>query len=448
MKKQLMQLLFMGLTLSLLFVACGKEDPKPDPDPDPDPSDIVTITDQTTELMGKMKGTLREGKTYTLKGDLIIPENEEIIIQPGVTLISPKDQSGIGYEITVEGSLIAQGTSAAPILMTVPQADRKPENVFAGLWGGIQCSESAKLVVLKWVRLEYLGDQGGPGTPRAGRTRYGIWTQSSDTELILEDSWVYGCKDDVYRPNGGKINLVRNTFEFCGEDGGDGLNVKAGTVGNIAYNLFIGGATNAFKPSNEGAAVVQTNINVYNNTILNNGWRRPGYSRGANINYEVGARGSAYNNIIVNCKRGIRALEDADLQNITFDHNLYYATHQIMADEFIPSDAVASTQQVLGSNNIFGGIGTNNPLFQNYNIDEFSMEQYEAGENQPLAMNRVGSNNFRLQSGSPALGAGTVSIAPVNVTWQYATGDRAPSIMQPSADLGCYPSTGPGNNHN
>lgn len=433
--------LFMGL----LFVSCEKDDPIVDP---VEPSDIVEITDATTELEGKMKGTLKEGRTYFLKGDLIIPEDEEVVVEPGVTIIAEKDAGGIGYEITVEGSFIAQGTQAKPILMSIPEADRTMANIFAGMWGGIQCSETAKLVVLRWVRLEYLGDQGGPGTPRAGKIRYGIWTQSSETELIMEDSWVYGCKDDVYRPNGGKINLMRNTFEFCGENGGDGLNVKAGTTGNIAYNLFIGGATNAFKPSNEGASTVQTNIMVYNNTVLNNGWRRPGMSRGANINFEVGARGGAYNNIVVNCKRGIRALEDADLQNLTFDNNLYYASLQQMVDEFIPSDAVASTNQVLGSNNIFDGVRDNNPLFVTYNIDEFSFEQYEAGEGQPVDMNRVGSNNFRLQSNSPAIGAGTTSFSPVNVSWKFATGNRAPSVMQPNVDLGCYPSDGQGNQHN
>lgn len=439
------KLSLIALSIVLLFGACKKEEPIIEPE---EPSDIETITDATTELGGKMKGTLLQGRTYTLNADLIIPEDEEIVIEPGVTLIAPKDASGIGYEITVEGSLIAQGTQANPILMTIREADRTEANIFAGMWGGIQCSESAKLVVLRWVRLEYLGDQGGPGTPRAGRTRYGLWTQSSDTEMILEDCWVYGCKDDVYRPNGGKINLMRNTFEFCGENGGDGLNVKAGTVGNIAYNLFIGGATNAFKPSNEGASTVQTNIMVYNNTVLNNGWRRPGMSRGANINFEVGARGGAYNNIVVNCKRGIRALEDADLQNLTFDHNLYYATWQEMVDEFIPSDAVASTNQVLGPNNIFGEVKENDPLFVSYEIDGFTYEEYEAGESQPAGMNRVGSNNFRLQVGSPAIGAGTVDFSPVSVTWAHATGDRAPSVMQPNVDLGCYPTSGEGNKHN
>lgn len=446
MRKSILKLAAIGLITATFFSACKKEteviiDKG-------EPSDIVTVTPDMTELGGQMKGTLLEGKTYTLNGDLIIPENEEIVIEPGVTIIAGKDDGGIGYEITVKGSLIAQGTKAKPILMSIPVADRTDANIFAGMWGGIQCDESAKLVMLRWVRLEYLGDQGGPGTPRAGRIRYGIWTQSPDTEFIMEDCWIYGCKDDVYRPNGAKINLVRNTFEFCGENGGDGLNCKSGTVGNIAFNLFIGGATNAFKPSNEGASPVQSNIIVYNNTVLNGGWRRPGMSRGANINFEVGARGAAYNNIIVNCKRGIRALEDADLPNVVFNNNLYYATHQEMVDEFIPSDAVASTTQVLGANNIYGAAGENNPLFVNYAIDGFAYNDYEAGENQPLTMNKVGSNNFRLQAGSPAIAAGNTSFTPLAVSWQYAVGNRAPSIMQPAADLGCYPTSGNGNEHN
>jgi hypothetical protein len=103
---------------------------------------------------------------------------------------------------------------------------------------------------------------------------------------------------------------------------------------------------------------------------------------------------------------------------------------------------------VLGPNNLIGGLRDNNPLFVAYNIDEFTFEQYEAGENQPAAMNRVGSNNFRLQPSSPAIGAGTTSFSPVNVSWKYATGDRAPSVMQPNADLGCYPTNGQGNKHN
>ena len=435
------------VALSLLtIVSCKKKEEDVIID-DGNQNEITVIDENTTQLEGPMKGTLLSGRTYILVGDLIIPENEEIVVEDGVTIIAEGDGGPIGPEITVHGSFISMGTEQNPNLFSVPVNMRTDANIFAGLWGGIQCSDKAKLVYLKWTRMEYLGGEGGPGTPRAGSIRYGLWTLSSDTEVIVEDCHFYGVRDDVYRPVGGKINLVRNTFEYCGETGGDGLNVKAGTVGNIAFNVFYGAATNAFKPSNEGDGTVQTNINVYNNTIINSGWRRPGMSRGANINYEVGARGSAFNNIIVNCKRGMRVLETADVPNVKMDHNLYYAAFQEMVDEFIPSDAETSTLATLGSNNKIGEVNENNPMFVNYDVEQFDYNQFEAGEGQPSNMNRNEGANLRLSNGSPAIGAGTTSIAPVSVNWVYATGNRAPSIMQPSADLGAYPTSGNGNKH-
>lgn len=434
-----------GLSL-LTLVACKKDEEVEVDDGVQD--EVVTIDENTTHLNGPMRGVLKSGNTYYLNGDLIIPEGEEIVAEECVTIIAEGDGGPIGPEITVHGSFVSLGTEACPNLFSVPADQRTEANVFAGLWGGIQCSDKADLVCLKWTRMEYLGGEGGPGTPRAGKIRYGLWTLSSNTEVILEDCHFYGAKDDVYRPVGGKLNLVRNTFEFCGETGGDGLNVKAGTVGNIAYNVFYGSATNAFKPSNSGDGTVQTNIKVYNNTIINGGWRRPGMSRGANINFEVGARGEAYNNIIVNCKRGIRVLEDADLQNITIDNNLYYASFQEMVDEFIPSDAETSTLATLGNNNIYNGVNDNNPMFVSYDVDQFTYAQYEAGEAQPSNMNQNAGADLRLQGGSPAVGAGTTGFTPVSVNWVHATGDRAPSLMQPSEDLGAYPTSGGGNNHN
>lgn len=438
------KLFFGAAALAMLATACKKDEEVEVEQP---VEQVTMITEDTENLVGAMEGTLLTGRTYFLTGDLIIPEGKEIVVEPGVTIIAVGDGSEFGPEITNRGSFVSLGTANNPNLFTVPEELRTIDNVFAGLWGGIQCSETATLVCLKWTRMEYLGGEGGPGNPRAGSIRYGLWTLSSNTEVVMEDCHFYGCKDDVYRPVGGKINLVRNTFEFCGETGGDGLNVKAGTVGNIAYNVFYGSATNAFKPSNEGDATVQTNIVIYNNTIINGGWRRPGLSRGANINFEVGARGGAYNNIIVNCKRGIRVLEDADLANVSIDNNLYYATHQQMVDEFIPTDAVASTEQCLGSNNIIGGINDNDPMFMSYNPDQFSYEQYEAGELQPTNMNSNSGANLRLAMGSPAIGAGTTAFTPVLVTWNYATGNRAPSVLAPNADLGAYPTAGGGNNH-
>lgn len=425
-------------------VACSDDNPTQVEIDDPvNGDDIVTITDETTELSGEMRGTLRSGRTYTMVGDVIIPAGEEIIAEAGVTVIAEGDGGDIGPEFTVHGSFKSLGTAENPNLFTVPENLRTHENRFDGYWGGFQGSESTEALVLKFTRMEFFGGEGGPGTPRAGRIRYGFWTLSDQTEVVLEDSWFYGSKDDFFRPVGGKINIVRNVFEEIGEDGGDIINVKGGTVGNIAYNLVIGGATNAFKPSDDGESTIQTNIAVYNNTILNSGFRRAGLNRGANINFENGARGVAYNNILVNNKRGIRVLDDSDLVNIDVDYNIYYASHAEMAEEFIPSDSEGSTMQVLGDNNIFGEAGDNNPLFVNYDIDLYTMEEYNAGLSQPLEMNIVSPWDFRLQAESPAIGAGTTDFSPISVDFTL-TGAAAPTILHPSADLGAYPSNGEG----
>ena len=267
------------ITTILMLVAIGVacSDSKSPKLTDGDDGDVITITASTTELSGAMKGTLLSGRTYQVVGDLIIPENEEIRVEPGVTMVFQRDPvSGIGFEITNDGSFIAVGTAQSPILLTAPAAERIPANIFAGLWGGIQGSEKTKAIVLKHVRMEYVGAIGGEGNARAGSIRYGLWTRSDQTEVVVEDSRFYGSKDDFFRPVGGKLNIVRNVFEYMGEDGGDIINVKGGTVGNIAYNLVIGSATNAFKPSDDGSSTIQSNIGVYNNTILNGGFRRAG----------------------------------------------------------------------------------------------------------------------------------------------------------------------------
>lgn len=440
MKKITMYALFAAV---MTFAACGDDKTTVD---DGIQDSVKTVNSSTTDISGYLRGTLLAGKTYNMVGTVIIPQNETLRVEPGVTVIVGNDGSGSGFEFTVNGTFAALGTKAQPIMFTVPEADRKIENIFGGLWCGFQARPTAKALVLKWCKASYVGGQGGAGTPRAGKGTYGFASLDPNTEIIVEDCHLSGAVDDWFRPNGGKINIVRNVFEFAGETGGDGLNIKGGVVGNIAFNVFIGGATNAYKISNEGSSTVQTNVNVYNNIALNGGFRRAGNTRGANINYEVGARGYAFNNIVANCKRGMRVLADADLQNIKFDNNLYYAAFAEMVAEKIPTDAVVPTEKVLGTNNIMGSTGENDPMWQNCNLNEFSMVDLLAGSNQKRGINEKGTKDFRLKTGSPCIGKGTKQWAPVQVQWMVS-GDLAPSIMQPSTDIGAYPLDNTGNQY-
>src|SRR5258708_26932523 len=133
---------------------------------------------------------------------------------------------------------------------------------------------------------------------------------------------------------------MRNTFEKGGFVGGESLNVKDGSVGNYAYNVTIGAATNGPNASNKGTYTGdQTNLYMYNNTIVNSGYRRNADGRGGSLNFEEGAKGLSYNNIVANCKYGLRILTSpkgssdqysqnplppADFHNIRYGNNLYY----------------------------------------------------------------------------------------------------------------------------
>ena len=96
-----------------LIVGCDSADPIDD-DIDPE-GGITTITDTTTVLVGQMRGTLLQGRTYRLRGDVIIPVGEEIVVQPGVTIIAEGDGSDIGPEFTIHGSFISLGTEQQPV---------------------------------------------------------------------------------------------------------------------------------------------------------------------------------------------------------------------------------------------------------------------------------------------------------------------------------------------
>ena len=76
----------------------------------------------------------------------------------------------------------------------------------------------------------------------------------------------------MIRPAGCKYEIFRNTFEKIGLTAGECVNVKSGCVGDIAYNLAVGGTGNAFKTSNAGGLSPQSNMNTYKNTVVTGGF--------------------------------------------------------------------------------------------------------------------------------------------------------------------------------
>ena len=424
-------------------------------------------------LSGTIKGTMLAGKTYTVCGDIFVNTGDTLTIQEGVTVNFTGSSATVPAGLGVKGTLLCLGTKEKPIWLTylgVTKTDQLGANpdldpALKGKWTGVTGATTCPLMVFKWTHIEFGGAtiSSAMKSFTGSSSPYPLYFANPAGTFVLEDSWVYGSVDDPWRINGGKIHVMRNTFEKCGYTGGEAMNAKAGTIGDFAYNLCIGMATNGPKLSNINIlpGYPSSNVRMYNNTIINCGYRRAAAGRGGSINFEQDAGGMAYNNLIVNCKFGVRIVQNpiADTANIRYGYNWYYADSISVASQFIPSLSVStcisqpqetdipkpSTYLPTGwkvgdvytaPNSV---LGINNPQFINGPVP------MPAGLK--LAdISVVGTYNFALKPTSPCINAGFTGFSArgdVALDPKYG----ATEITAPGKDIGCYQSNGRGNQH-
>lgn len=430
-------------------------------------------------LCGSIAGTMLAGKTYTVSCDIYVNKGDSLVIQPGVT-INFQNKSGL----IVKGNLFSLGTANNPIWFTVagqtktdaPKVGFKvtADSAFSGLWKGVFADVTCQYLIFKWTHLQYCGAPAGYNGSAAYTiaglattdASYAIYASNGTGYFVFEDSWIYGTIDDAIRigGTGSQFAILRSTFEKCGRTGGDVLNIKAGGVGDMAYNLFVGGATNSLKAANSGIApgILNCEARVYNNTIVNSGWRQVKSGRGGSINYENGARGQVFNNLIVNCRWGLRlntnVPDTAYMYNKNYGYNYYWADSLRVANQIFPYTPGAVTKPVATDfPNPFSYLSANyqyvpdvaydgskavqvgNPLFNNYPLPMtggYALQDITAVDN----------FKFTLQPSSPCIGKGFLSFRP----FQLVPTDVKYGVTQysfPGIDIGCYQSDGTGNQH-
>jgi hypothetical protein len=291
----------------------------------------------------------------------------------------------------------------------------------------------------------------------------------------MEDSWLYGSPDDAIRYYGGNVLMVRNTMEKAGGTGGDGFNAKGGTQGIMAYNLIIGGATNGTKSANDGSTGRQCQIAMFNNTYVNDGYRNTGTfgARSGSIEVENHSRALVYNNLIVNCRFGVRiaggntvtakvyladttAGSSSDfIPQTAYGYNFYYVDAAALANQIVPTNvaqAVVTHPQAtdipnmaafLGASYTFGMqydgtslVGKNNPMFANYTLPNLNYQTQCS----------VDGYDFHLASGSPCIGKGYQGFT-ANIAIPIDANFGATAAVTPGKDLGCYQTDGSGNQH-
>ncbi len=476
------KIFFLSLSIALaatLFSSCKKlaEDKRDLYVYVPAPANPIS---DAAPLCGNITGTMLSGKTYTVGCDIYVQPTDTLIIQPGARV---NFTNGAG--IIVKGSFFSLGTKDNPIWLTVagqtktdqPKVNFKAGNdsAFNGKWKGILGDATCPYMIIKWTHIEYTGATLNAGGSTAYTVlnltatdpSYAVYFSNPNGVLVMEDSWLYGSVDDAMRVSGagGKFAILRCTFEKCGKSGGDVLNIKSGGTGDMAYNLFIGDATNGLKASDKGSGpgIAKCNVRMYNNTVINGGYRQTKTGRGGSINFEEGARGMAFNNLIVNCRFGLRILSNvaADTAYLYAGHygyNYYYADSLSVAGEIYPTTYITKPQPTdfpnpstfLPTNfnylsnsgylaTAVNAVQVGNPMFFNYPLPV-------TGGYRLQDINAVGNFKFTLQPNSPCIGKGYKGFQPLQLIptdEKYGVTD----YTQPGSDIGCYQSNGTGNQH-
>lgn len=267
-------------------------------------------------VSGDVSGVWEAGSVVGVTGHITVPEGQSLTIEEGVTVVFPTEGVGTNHvpvEFIVKGNLYCKGTADAPVLMTIPEAERTTANIHNAdhEWGGIVAYESCEEMLIDHTIIEYTGGEVVQGSPAADAGYYEagddiypqITTNNPNGRYVITNSIIrYGQSDGIYMM-GGRAIIANNIFAGNGYDGEEAVNVKSGCIVDVARNIMYSPNTNGLKLSSGGQSETryQAEVTAYNNTILNAGWRRDG-EKGGCIYAEENVLANVFNNMMVNCK--------------------------------------------------------------------------------------------------------------------------------------------------
>ena len=421
------KLMYVLLASTSLFVACKKEETEP-----VDAPVIVNeneISGEKTISGGEVSGVWKKGAKITVNGSLIIPAGKSLTIEEGVSVMFAA--ASVKQEVLVYGNLYCKGTEQNRIKFTVPD-NIKPTGInFPRLWGGILFAVSSKELLLLYTTIEYCG---AVTTQESQSVKLGFYKAAAgeglpainfrnniDGKVVIMNCIFNNLGEDGMYIEGGNCIIANNKIFTQGETGGDAINLKAGTIADICYNLVYSSNTNAFKLSNSGDRSPQCKPICYNNTIVNCAWRRPTV-KGGGVWLEAGVAAQIYNTLHVNCRFAIKN-SGADASS-KYDYNYYYGFDQLTVDQFQAGvkDVVRAPHDIAGTI-----AGSNDPLLVNYPLNTgTSNAKFDL------------SWDFHLKSNSPAINAGTTDFINNFSTNGISINGIVYTSPQPSKTIGAY----------
>ena len=388
-------------------------------------------------------GSLVWSKDTTLSESVEIPVGTSLYIEQGVT-VTCKSEVQVPVEIVVLGNLYCMGTAEKPVTFT--SDTKKPAD-----WGGIICGYNSEEVVLNHVEVAY-----ACATPTESSASFQnhLFKTTIDGgvpafhfcnvngKFVMANCFFHDNYNDQTYFTGGNGVIINNIFADSGNaaDGGEAINVKAGCKLDVANNIIYNACTNAFKLSNAGNSetIPLTEMTVYNNTVVDCGWRRAKNKKGGSVWVEKAAKPIFVNNLIYDSRFGLKQpkKDGADMEHSRLTPNYYFAS----TDKGVEQMAKDANLGIWYDTDIKSSVaGQLNPLFKNFkqsdkmNINcEIDLQEKGA----PLAFDKTW--NFEYQDNSPALSGGVTDFSPLFPTGLPFFGLKKVNFLDTKNDMNYY----------
>lgn len=349
----------------------------------------ATLYPGIIEVTGTVSGTWVNTVTYLVKGDIVVPFDSTLIIQPGTTI----KFDGF-YGLTVTGILDAQGTAANPISFLSNKPTTGPMD-----WKFIKIqSILSKVSKIRYCKVECAADGivvnfCNPIVTNNEISRFasqGIWLHNSYSDVKFNKihtfyNGSYGISISGYNVanptppttvqcneiyNGGSsvvgINCVTEAVvkdNECHSISGSGISAENGLLmNNIIYNC------------NNGISLIGDSSEAVNNTIYDS-------NVGIDINGASGKR--MINNSISSCTTGIKQ------QNSS-------VTPTVLNTSFWNNQSNSSGLNLVGFGMIIGNNGNGDPIdsYNNIFIDPDFIGGVPPYINPSSPCNNAGYNSF------------------------------------------------------
>lgn len=392
-------------------------------------TDTITINtgDENTvktALASYPTGSIVWSHDTTLVTSFKVPEGTSLYIEPGVHVTVSHDsqeEDKHPIEIVALGNLYAMGTADKPVVITSDTG--KPND-----WGGIICGYNCSEVVLSHVEL---ADCGATPTESSMSFQNKLFKTTIDGgvpafhfcntngRFAMIGCYLHDNYNDQTYFTGGKGVITGCTFADNGNsnDGGEAVNVKSGCTLDVAFNLIYNACTNAFKLSDGGVEKnFASKLVIYNNTIVDCGWRRTKNKKGGNVWLEKGIAPVFVNNLMVDNRYGIRQpqKDGGDIDNSILTPNCLFAS----TDDVVKQQAKDYSMIVWDDNNKVSTSPEDlSKLFVNFAQSDkmnINCESDDVAKGAPLAWNS--GWDFHLKAGAVALNGATSSVARNFVT--------------------------------